>query len=238
MAKRTYEQSKTFFNRKTNTRGCGRELYKTPRFLIRTIINDLLFRFPYLKKEIWIDPCAGDGRWEQEIYNIDSSIKVISLDIEPLQTKSVIQQDFFKFSKERLEKIINERNWQNNGIYFFIGNPPFSKVKQFIEYTINKFNSHGFYLGGSAILTGKLSKYAEYIYRFDGAEGKQKDMRSKALFEDTNGKIIPIWCCGIMFNNKCNFEFKRTTEQKEGYFRVGVKSWCIDEQPRVLKIKL
>lgn len=36
--KRTYEQSIKFFTRKTNTRGFGRKLYKTPDNIIKKIV--------------------------------------------------------------------------------------------------------------------------------------------------------------------------------------------------------
>ena len=62
--KRTHEQALSFFRtRKTKERGLGRELYITRHSDIEKIIRSLLKERPHLKERIWVDPCAGDGRW-------------------------------------------------------------------------------------------------------------------------------------------------------------------------------
>ena len=91
MAKRTYEQSLTFFKRNTKQRGEGRELYKTPIDMIQKIVSDIILKYPYLKNYLWIDHCAGDGRWEEVIK--EYNIKCISYDINPLNN-NVKKQDF------------------------------------------------------------------------------------------------------------------------------------------------
>ena len=76
MSKRTPEQSKSFFKRNTKNRGEGRELYQTPYDLIDAIVNSLLKEKPFLKDKIWVDSCAGDGRWAEVIkkYGIKYSV--------------------------------------------------------------------------------------------------------------------------------------------------------------------
>lgn len=255
MAKRTYEQSLTFFKHRTKTRGEGRELYKTPRPLIQKIVNQLLIDYPELNgpfAPIWVDPCAGDGRWEEEINKIDSNIRCISLDIEPC-SDNVIKQDFLSLTCEDIFNLCKSKGYKLKPYepfmnFFFIGNPPFSKVTQFVDKAINLkalntcpgehlLSECGFFLGGSALWTGRLADKAETIYRFEEAEGRQKDLRSKAVFEDTSGKDVLIWSCGGLFGSNPHYgKLKRMDTQTDGYFRVAVKCWCENNKRRVRKI--
>ena len=83
MAKRTYEQSLSFFQiRNTDNRGHNRELYKTPVHVIEKIVDDIIERRPDIKTKLWTDPCAADGRWEEVIKS--RGIRCKSFDIEPL----------------------------------------------------------------------------------------------------------------------------------------------------------
>jgi hypothetical protein len=206
--KRTYEQSLTFFKRETNSRGFGRELYKTPLDTIHKIVSSLLQYKPELKNKLWIDPCAGDGRWEQVIkqYGIDCK----SFDIEPLND-TVLKQDFYDYNT--LEDV------------FIIGNPPFSELTKFVEKSLSIADTC-YFLGGSQIITGKLSCKTELIHRFEGYEGNQKDKRSKLIFEDTNNKDVIIWCCGALFNNDNHPSCIRYDSFKDNCFRTSVKCYC------------
>ncbi len=208
--KRTYEQSISFFNtRNTENRGHHRELYKTPYYIIEQIVDNLIDKVPTLKDMIWVDPCAADGRWEQIITL--RGIKCLSYDIEPL-ARHVKQQDFLQVPSTKYDK--NK---------FYIGNPPFSLLKQFINKSL-ELADVCYYLGGSAIITGTLSDKVELLHRFSGAEGNQKDNRSKILFEDTLGSMLPVWCCGALFTKEEHVKFNRVDHTQEGTFAVSPKT--------------
>jgi hypothetical protein len=90
--KRTYEQSLTFFNIcKTEQRGFNRELYVTPISIIEQIVDSILGVYLKLKDFTWVDPCTGDGRWEQVIKA--KGINCLSYNIQPL-LGTVKQWDF------------------------------------------------------------------------------------------------------------------------------------------------
>ena len=217
--KRTYQQSLTFFKHKTCYRGDGREFYKTPSGLIYAIVDNLLTNFPYLKNYDWVDPCAGDGIWERVIAKF--GIKCQSYDIHPLSS-SIIKQDFLN---------TNDKN------KFYIGNPPFSFVKRFVEHALKNDNIC-YFLGGSQLITGSLSNKVKFLHRFEGFEGNQKDKRSKAIFKDTFGENILIWCCGGLFENKNYHKFLRKNEQAENYFRTSIKCWCeINERVKEIRFE-
>ena len=209
--KRTYEQSLTFFKRETNKRGLGRELYKTPINIIHKIVESIITERPELKNRVWIDPCAGDGRWGDVIK--DYGIICKSFDIEPLNDK-VEKQNFYDYGGD-------------NDI-FIIGNPPFSELSKFIDKALS-ITDCCYFLGGSQIITGKLSSQVSLLHRFEGFEGNQKDKRSKIIFEDTNGKSIPIWCCGALFDTYLHQSYTRYNELKENCFATSVKCYCQDD---------
>ena len=72
------------------------------------------------------------------------------------------------------------------------------------------------------------------LHRFEGAEGNQKDVRSKIAFIDTNDKKVNVWCCGAIFDKNKHEKFIRGKELKEGYFRTSVQCFC-KEDDRVKK---
>lgn len=210
--------SKDFFKRNTNNRGEGRELYKTPLPIIKKIVESILEHYPELKSKLWIDPCAGDGRWADIIDTY--GIKTKSYDIKPLSNK-VIQQDFYKlFSLEDC---------------FIIGNPPFSQLKKFIEKALS-LTDKCYFLGGSQIITGTLSTNVELLHRFEGFEGNQKDKRSKIKFIDTNNENVMVWCCGALFSNRENEKFVRSDYLIDNSFRTSIKSYTIEDD-RVIGLK-
>lgn len=219
MGKRTYEQSLTFFNtRYTDDRGLGRELYKTPIPIIKQIVESIIVKYPELYNKIWVDPCAGDGRWSKVINSY--GIKTKSFDIEPL-SEDVIKQDFYEYKGE--DNI------------FIIGNPPFSELKRFIEHSLS-ICPECYFLGGSGIITGGLSNKVKLLHRFVGYEGNQKDKRSKVKFIDSNDKDVIVWCCGAIFDNLEHNKFKRTDTFEENTFRVAVKKYC-KEDNRIVKLE-
>lgn len=211
--KRTYEQSLSFFKRKTDERGFGRELYQTPINVIEKIVSNIIKNKPELKNKLWIDPCAADGRWEKIIKQF--GIKCKSFDIEPLND-TVEKQNFY--------------NYVPDEDVFIIGNPPFSELQKFVDKALSITDSC-YFLGGSQIITGKLSNKVSLLHRFEGVEGNQKDKRSKINFIDTNGKNVYVWCCGALFNRELNNNFIRYKELKENCFRTSVQCYCeIDER--------
>jgi hypothetical protein len=212
--------SKSFFIRHTDTRGLNRELYFTPIVIIHQIVENLLTNRPTLKNKFWIDPCAGDGRWEKVIKSY--GLNCISYDINPLSPE-VQKQDFLISSHYPTESP------------FFIGNPPYSLLKQFIK-KAHSFNAPCYFLGGSAVITNTLSPYVDLLHRFEGFEGNQKDKRSKIKFLDTNNKEVLVWSCGALFTNDQHTKFKIQTERTENTFRVSVKNYC-EEDSRVRVIK-
>lgn len=218
MSKRTYEQSLTFFKRNTNNRGEGRELYKTPVHLIKQIVESLLMARPDLVKKVWVDPCAGDGRWGKVIKSY--GIKCLSYDIEPL-TEDVIKGDFMTLS-------VPDKS-------FIIGNPPFSKLKEFINRALVLTNEC-YFLGGSQVIAGTLSNKVSLLHRFEGYEGNQRDKRSKVKFVDTLGKEVLVWCCGALFDGFNHTKFRYSDELVKGSFRTSVKRYCI-EDTRVISLK-
>ena len=171
-----------FLTHKTETRGEGRELYKTPPETIIKIVKDILLYDPSLKERLWIDPCAADGIWEKSTKDLE--IKWKSYDIYPLDD-IVIQQDFYEMQPQ--ENI------------FIIGNPPFKQLKKFIKKSF-ELTDKCYFLGGSAGITGSLAPKVEMLHRFENYDGNQKDKRSKLCFTTTNDEYFPIWCCGAIFN--------------------------------------
>lgn len=210
--KRTYEQSLTFFNtRKTDQRGFSRELYATPVSIIEQIVDSILANYPELRQYTWIDPCAGDGRWERVIKA--RGINCLSYDIHPL-SDTVKEWDFLQVPATEYDSK-----------KFYIGNPPFSLLKQFVNKSL-ELADICYYLGGSAIITGTLSDKVELLHRFSGAEGNQKDSRSKILFEDTLGKLCPVWCCGAVFDKNTHSKYKRVDTLSDETFAVSPTTHC------------
>ena len=220
--KRTHEQTLSFFRtRKTKERGLGRELYITSHSDIKKIIKSLLKELPYLKERIWVDPCAGDGRWLDVARGLGVK-NTISLDIEPLNSH-VKGQDFFE-----LEELPANT--------FIIGNPPFSLAHKFIEKAL-ELTDVCYFLGGSQRLTGNISSRCEMLHRFEGYEGNQKDKRSKLTFIDTNNGDVIVWACGGLYIKEDRFKrFKRVKKRLENSFAVGVKTYCMIDE-RVIKIR-
>lgn len=203
-----------FLTHKTESRGEGRELYKTPPETIIKIVKDILEYDPSLKNKLWIDPCAADGIWEKSTK--DLGIKWKSYDICPLDDK-VIKQNFYEMQPQ--ENI------------FIIGNPPFKQLKKFIKKSF-ELTDKCYFLGGSAGITGSLAPKVEMLHRFENYDGKQKDKRSKLCFTTTNDEYFPIWCCGAIFNkNLDNPKF----EDGEG-FAVSIlhKKSLDDKRIRVI----
>lgn len=218
--KRTPEQAKSFFRiRNTESRGEGRELYKTPEELIERIVDSLLEHCPELRDRIWIDPCAGDGRWGKVAR--DRGICCFDYDLHPLNG-SVVEQDFLTSDFSGEENL------------FFIGNPPFTLVRQFVEKSL-EFAESCYFLGGSRIITGSLSEKVALLHRFEGYEGNQKDRRSKAWFHDTNGKNVIIWTCGAIFDRNTHKSFHINKEMNDYSFSTGVHCFC-EEDDRVVAI--
>jgi len=218
--KRTPEQARSFFEtRNTASRGEGRELYRTPVPLIELIVGDIVARRPDLAGRKWIDPCAGDGRWGDVIRS--HGIECLDYDLHPLR-EGIAQQDFL------------QSDFGMEGI-FFIGNPPFSMVRQFVAKSLEQADSC-YYLGGSRIVTGAhLGEKVSLLHRFEGYEGNQKDRRSKAWFQDTNGKDVIIWTCGAIFDRNIHNPFHISSEIKDNSFSTGVHCFC-EEDERVVAI--
>lgn len=209
--KRTYEQSLTFFKRDTAKRGEGREFYKTNPDDVEKIVNTLLTWHPRLHEKLWLDPCAGDGVWGKVIEK--HGVTCLSFDIEP-KSSSVLKQDFFGFNDVRED-------------LFIIGNPPFSMVEKFVEKALTLV-PECYFLGGSQLLTGRLSSKVCELHRFEGREGNQKDKRSKLIFEDTLGKKVPVWCCGALFDRNEHEKFSRTGDGIS--FATSVKCVCFEDE--------
>lgn len=183
-------------------------------------MDSILFNYPELKSRLWIDPCAGDGRWEQIIKS--KGINVKSYDIKPLND-NVIQADF-----------LTKEDYGEN--IFIIGNPPFSLLNKFVDKAL-KLTNKCYFLGGSQLITGKLSRSVDMLHRFEGFEGNQKDLRSKILFKDTNNTNVIIWCCGALFDRGVNKNFIRNNFKNETNFRVSVQNYCEpDERVKIIKI--
>lgn len=218
--KRTPEQCKSFFQRNTDNRGFGRELYQTPYPIIEKIVSSIIEQRPSLKNKKWIDPCAGDGRWQEVIEK--HGIVCESYDLEPL-TENVRQQDFLtsSFTEDNL---------------FFIGNPPFSLLKQFVNKSLEMADSC-YYLGGSQIITGTLSNKVDLLHRFEGCEGNQKDKRSKISFNDTLNQDVYVWCCGAIFDNVVHQPFERNNGYIENWFRTSIQTFCKEDE-RVFTINV
>lgn len=218
MAKRTYEQSLSFFQtRNTDKRGNNRELYKTPVSVIEKIVDNIIKKRPELTTKLWVDPCAADGRWQEVISA--RGIRCKSFDIAPL-SEEVEECNFYE-----MEKFADDM--------FIIGNPPFSELKKFVNKAL-ELADECYFLGGSQIITGGLSDKVSLLHRFEGAEGNQKDLRSKITFIDTNDKPVIVWCCGAIFDKKEHEKFNRGKEMKDGYFRTSVQCFC-EEDKRVVK---
>ena len=216
--RRTPEQARSFFRiRHTGSRGDGRELYKTPEWLVEGIVDSLIERRPDLKGMTWIDPCAGDGRWGKVIS--ERGIKCLSYDLHPLEDW-IEERDF----------LASDFSGVSNP--FFIGNPPFSLLRQFVEKSL-EFADCCYFLGGGRIITGTLGERVSLLHRFEGAEGNQKDRRSKAWFMDTNGNEVVVWCCGALFDSKTHKPFHIYAEMKNDSFSTGVHCFC-EEDERVV----
>ena len=218
--KRTPEQARSFFKiRHTGSRGEGRELYKTPSWLIKSIVDSLVEHRPELMERTWIDPCAGDGRWGDAVRS--HGIQCLDYDLHPLK-EGIIEQDFLS------------SDFSGIGNAFFIGNPPFSLLKQFVEKSL-EFSDCCYFLGGGRIITGSFGANVALLHRFEGAEGRQKDRRSKAWFLDTNGNEVIVWCCGALFERKTHEPFHIYTEMNGNSFSTGVHCFC-EEDERVVAI--
>ena len=137
----------------------------------------------------------------------------LSFDIEP-KSSSVLKQDFFDFNDVRED-------------LFIVGNPPFSMVEKFVEKALTLV-PECYFLGGSQLLTGRLSSKVCELHRFEGREGNQKDKRSKLIFEDTLGKKVPVWCCGALFDRNEHEKFSRTGEGVS--FATSVKCVCFEDE--------
>jgi len=209
-----------FKNRNTSKRGKNRELYFTPDFIIKLIVDDLLDTYPELREKTWVDPCAADGRWEKYIRSKGITCK--SYDLCPLDS-TVIQQDFLNDSCTSLKDC------------FIIGNPPFSLLKPFIKKALS-LTDQCYFLGGSQIITGKLSDKVKMLHTFENFEGNQKDHRSKIAFIDTLNNDLMVWCCGAVFTNDTQPNFVRNKIITPTNFRVGATSLCEkDSRVHVLK---
>lgn len=167
----------------------------------------------------WIDPCAGDGRWGDVIRS--RGIKCREYDLHPLRD-GIAQQDF-------LESRFDEPN------LFFIGNPPFSFLKQFVSKSL-EFADSCYFLGGSRIIANSLGTKVALLHRFEGFEGNQKDRRSKAWFLDTNNENVIIWCAGALFDHETHNPFHISSEMTDKSFSAGVHCFC-DEDGRVIALK-
>jgi hypothetical protein len=209
--KRTKEQSLTFFQtRNTNDRGDERELYNTPIHLIDQIISSLLENVPELKDKVWIDPCAADGIWLERA-KLKGIKSCLNYDLKPLKS-DVKEQDFLQ-----LESVPENS--------FIIGNPPYSLVKEFIDKAL-ELTDICYFLGGSMKLTGAQSSKCKLLHRFEGAEGNQIDLRSKAIFVDTNDKKVIVWTCGTLCDKEKHPTFIRHKERVDSSFRVGIYNYC------------
>lgn len=217
--KRTPEQARSFFNvRHTESRGDGRELYKTPVPLVGAIVDSILLHRPELSERTWIDPCAGDGRWGDVIR--DRGVKCIDFDLHPLRD-GIVEQDFTTATFD-------------DGNLFFVGNPPFSMVGKFVERSL-LFTDSCYFLGGGRMIANTLGSKVSLLHRFEGFEGNQRDGRSKAWFHDTNGKDVIIWCCGAIFDGNAHSPFHISREMDGNSFAVGVHCFC-EEDERVVAI--
>ncbi len=186
---------KHYFEHKTSTRGENRELYYTKKEDIRRIICDLLEKIPALRDYKWVDPCAGDGRWEEVAREFN--VKIHSYDIEP-------QADFV----EKLDFLGSY--WNDKTPLFFIGNPPFSKLKDFMIHSLC-YADFCYFLGSPQVMTNTLGPNVLILHRFEGYEGDQKDKRTKLIFTDTNGNDVKVWTAGALFgrykiNNRYLFD--------------------------------
>lgn len=205
--------------RNTNNRGDGRELYKTPCSLIELIVDSIIKERPDLKNRVWVDPCAGDGRWGDVIRN--HGIKCLEYDICPLK-KGIEKRDFF-FST------------YGDSNLFFIGNPPFSLIDEFVERGLI-FSDCCYFLGGGRAIAGRLGHEVALFHRFEGYEGNQKDKRSKAWFLDTNNENVIIWCAGALFDRNLHKPFHISSEMTENSFAIGVHCFC-EEDERVVALR-
>lgn len=178
---------KHYFNHQTSTRGENRELYYTKPEDIRKIIRDLVEHIPQLLKYQWVDPCAGDGRWAKVAEEF--GIKMKSYDINP-QADFVEKADFLNHNWDALEK-------DSEKPFFFIGNPPFSRLKEFVLQALIH-EDFCYFLGGPLQLTRTLSPNVLILHRFEGYEGNQKDRRTKLVFTDSNGKDVKVWAAGAL----------------------------------------
>lgn len=208
-----------YFNYKTKERGLNRQLYYTPHTIIYKIIDNLLLNFPYLREIKWIDPCAADGRWSDIAKKFN--IEVLNFDIVPLR-KDVIQKDFLNDDYSEFKN------------YFFIGNPPYKLLEKFVNKALSLSNEC-YFLGSGNKICKKLSNNVKLLHRFEGYEGKQKDLRSKCIFKDTNNKEVMIWTCGALFDNNNNKNFI-TTNKLNNNFAIGVYSFCeFDDRIKIIK---
>lgn len=205
--------------RNTASRGEGRELYRTPIPLIGAVVDSIISHRPDLAGRTWIDPCAGDGRWGDAIRS--RGMECLEYDLHPLRD-GIAEQDFLASSF-------------NGDDLFFIGNPPFSLLKQFVSKSL-EFADCCYFLGGSRIIANTLGDRVELLHRFEGFEGNQTDRRSKAWFLDTNGKDVIIWCCGAIFGRERGKPFHISGEMTTGSFSVGVRCFC-EEDGRVVALK-
>lgn len=74
------------------------------------------------------------------------------------------------------------------------------------------------------------------FHRFEGYEENQKDMRSKALFLDTNDENVIIWCAGALFDRNLHKPFHISSEMTENSFAIGVHCFC-EEDERIVALR-
>ena len=116
----------------------------------------------------------------------------------------------------------------------FYRQPPFSLVGKFIERAF-EFTDKCYFLGGSARLTGSISNKVSLLHRFEGYTGNQKDLRSKVIFEDTNGEDVSVWCCGALLDKNVNNKRFEIIKDRHSGFAVGAISSAIpDERVKVI----
>lgn len=218
---------KHYFNHKTSTRGENRELYYTKHEDIRKIIQYLVEKIPALLDYEWVDPCAGDGRWTEVA--AEFGIKVSSFDIEP-EADFVEKADFFEKDWEEFEANCIKP-------IFFIGNPPFSKVKKFVEHALKKAD-FCYFLGGPQVITNTLGDKVLILHRFEGYEGNQKDRRSKLRFIDSNGQEVKVWTVGALFGKAPTHldKFMCIPQSTEFTFKISPHKNIIEDY-RVITIK-
>ena len=158
----------------------SRELYNTPEHLIESIVCEILKMYPDLKEKVWVDPFADKGQWGRIFDRYGLSYK--SYDILP-SNGLVEKMDFFDLE-------LNKKY-----VYYW-------KLTIFnVEKDCKKASGcRGFLLG----IYG-YSKYITKLFVFNGFEGNQRDGRSKAVFKDSLGNNVAVWCVGSLYVGLSDF---------------------------------